>query len=167
MEIPSPETRPDSFDHYPNIEDWEEVQGGKPTLWLNQVGNNIKVVHVYEDLDASSGKVISTPLTHVDERLVIPEHMRREVDITLENGRLVRFPAFMLLRFHGDPCETRSGESYSRKGVGSDEEVIGFSQLTSYRDAMRSKGYAEYWTLPNRDQEDSKYIFTITPKPKH
>ncbi len=164
MEIPSPEARPDSFDHYPSIEDWEEIQGGKPTLWLNPAGNNIKVVHVYEDFGASSGRVINTPLTHVDGRLAIPEHMRHEIGVAFEDGRLIEFPAFMLLRFHGDPCEAHSRESHGGRGVGSSGEVIDSSQLASYRDDLRNRGYVELWAIPSKER-DSKYTFAVKPRP--
>lgn len=152
MNTPGPETSSKSLEHYPNIEDWVEVQGGKPTFWLNQAGNNIKVVHVYDNHEDSSGRIISTPLdlrvetANLYEK--IPKHMRTEASGVSSGGRQVNFPAFALISEHGDPCLTASSEIRSQKQPFKGDRFYE-DQFESYKELMNTDGYSELLLIPS------------------
>ena len=162
MENPSfsPESASTISEYYPNIEDWKEVQGGKPTFWLNEKGNNLKVVHAYNSTNPDfSGVVINTPLEQKGDTFVIPAHMSREVSFVFDDQREVRFPVFALSQYHGEPCEVRSSESHSQKGP-SDAETFDPEEFETHKQTMKGLGYKEVVLLPNTKPQ-ARRIFEI------
>ena len=91
------ETRSE-LNRFPAIEDWRAVQGGKPTLWLNEKGNNIVVVHIYESSTGDligNGKRVATPLRETGDGHVLPTQMKHLIMLPSANeDRTVAFPVF-------------------------------------------------------------------------
>ena len=148
-----PEHRIDE-DRFPREEDWEEVQGGKPTLWIHPARmNNVKVVHAYGDEVLE----VDTPLNNRS----IPKHMRTEVAIQLSDGRTVQFPALTLKSMHGDPCKERSSALFSQKGAASEQRSASYDAI-SLDEILMSNGYRQL--LLGRNDKPGVFLFKISPR---
>lgn len=95
-------------DRRPTSKDWEQVQGGKPTV--KRVGpRQYDVIHNYENPDDPSGTGVVVPTS-----LHTLENWSTKIVTVIIDKKEVEFPVALLWKYHGRPCEGRSRGSYER-----------------------------------------------------
>jgi hypothetical protein len=118
LESPTNHEHNDPYKFFPELEDWDALQGGRPRVFRNprRAMSRWLVLHVYDEHGEpekrfQKGQVVETL---PPESTKIPWTITPISRIDWEGNKIERdimVPTFMLLDFHGNPCEQRSGSS--------------------------------------------------------
>jgi len=101
----------------PSLDDWEEIQGGRPEVKFNEDGRTFDIKHNYINKKDDSGTGVIVPasfgvLEGISENNLVRLNIK---------GREIHFPSVLLWEKYGKPSETLSlsmgGERYKRKKV--------------------------------------------------
>lgn len=94
-----------SKERRPTVKDWEEIQGGKPTIKMSEGRDDLcEVIHGYSKPKyplAKDAVVITSFVTLKDWKI-------KTISYNI-GGREVEFPIAMLWKFHGQHCLDLSG----------------------------------------------------------
>ncbi len=81
----------------PNEQEWQAINGGEPTLLESPDSKLYEIIH-------PNGAIVPTPAEQLLGSLSASNLLRLNV-----HGKDITVPAVLLWKYHGQPCEERSG----------------------------------------------------------
>ncbi len=132
----------DPYKFYPNLKDWEAIQGGKPRIFRNPKKPDTVwiVLHVYDEHPTAAkrfkgGQIVYTLPPPTDDIPTSNLLFTRRDAYRNPVERDIQVPSLMYINLHGVPCESRSNTDYPR--ITTQREYVDFI------DQMRKRGMEE------------------------
>ena len=141
------ERKSSPWDVYPNPEDWDALQGGKPRVFYNPNRPSTRwlVLHVYDEHEQSdkrfrNGTVVETAPPDPSKIPFSRLNIRRKDEEGKIVDRDIMVPSLMVINLHGNPCDARSAiaagsEPYKR--------IQSQGAYVDFINAMRNAGMTE------------------------